>query len=114
MTPKGDRPDVTIGTAAQSPLTDVRLQDYFNTYLMYRPAITSMRKAILIPLGNVAWQWASRAYRLDKTKPWSIGGIPGGNPSYTFVTSAGPSAQFPLFKGTYKPQQQGCPAVPTN
>jgi len=50
VTPKGDRPDVTIGTAAQSPLTDVRLQDYFNTYLMYRPAITSMRKSNLDPI----------------------------------------------------------------
>jgi hypothetical protein len=84
--PLGDRPQVVIGTASVSPLTDVRIQDYFNTYLMYRPTITSSRKAIWVPLGYVGWQWASRAFRSNTTDPWGIGGIPGGSPSFTFIT----------------------------
>jgi hypothetical protein len=111
-TPFGDRPNVTIGTASVSPLTDVRIQDYFNMYLMYRPTITTSRKAIWVPLGNIAWQWASRAYRSSTVNPWSIGGIPGGSASYTFVTFDGDSPQFPLFSGLYAPQAQTCPPVP--
>ena len=112
-TPFGDRPNVTIGTASVSPLTDVRIQDYFNMYLMYRPVITTSRKAIWVPLGNIAWEWASRAYRSSTVNPWSIGGIPGGSASYTFVTFDGDSPQFPVFNGLYVPQAQTCPPIPT-
>ncbi|MDP9106466.1 MAG: hypothetical protein M3N49_11115 [Candidatus Eremiobacteraeota bacterium] len=114
VAPLGDTPQVTIGRASVSPLTDVRIQDYFNTYLMYRPTMTSRRSAIWVPLGNMQWQWASRAYRNSTNDPWSIGDVPGGNPSYTFVPFAGDSAQVPLFTGTYAPQQQPCPPIPGN
>ncbi len=111
--PLGDRPAVVIGRASVSPLTDVRIQDYFNTYLMYRPTITAKRKAIWVPLGNMQWQWASRAYRNTAALPWNIGDVPGGNASFTYVTFAGSSAQVPLFSGTYAPQQQACPPIPS-
>ncbi|HEX3466761.1 MAG TPA: hypothetical protein VHT05_01530, partial [Candidatus Elarobacter sp.] len=108
--PQGDRPEVVIGQASASPLTDVRVQQYFNTFLMYRPTITANRKAVWIPLGNLAWQWASRAYRSSVTQPWGIGGVPGGNPSFTFVTPNSNSGQFPIYSGTYAPQAESCPA----
>jgi hypothetical protein len=79
---------------------------------MYRPTITAARKAIWVPLGNLAWEWASRAFRSNTALPWSIGGIPGGNPSFTFVTFANDSPQFPLFNGTYAPENQTCPPLP--